>query len=53
MTDLQKILFSMADENYRDFQSKLMPTVPKEKIVGIRTPLLRKFAKDIMKLCCI
>ena len=49
MTDLQKILFSMADENYRDFQSKLMPTVPKEKIIGIRTPLLRKFAKDFFK----
>ena len=49
MTDLQKILFSMADENYRDFQSKLMPTVPKEKIIGIRTPILRKFAKDFSK----
>ncbi len=39
----------MADENYRDFQSKLMPTVPKEKIIGIRTPLLRKFAKEFSK----
>lgn len=46
MTDLQKILFSMADEKYRDFQSGLMPTVPKEKIIGIRTPVLRKFAKE-------
>ena len=26
-----------------------MPTVPKEKIIGIRTPLLRKFAKDFSK----
>ena len=49
MTDLQKKLFSMADEKYRDFQSKLMPTVPKEKIIGIRTPILRKFAKDFSK----
>ena len=39
----------MADETYRDFQSKLMPTVPKGKIIGIRTPLLRKFAKDFYK----
>ncbi len=46
MTDLQKILFSMADKKYRDFQSGLMPTVPKEKIIGIRTPVLRKFAKE-------
>ncbi|MBQ4644015.1 MAG: DNA alkylation repair protein [Oscillospiraceae bacterium] len=36
----------MADEKYRDFQSGLMPTVPKEKIIGIRTPVLRKFAKE-------
>ena len=46
MTDLKKILFSMADEKYRDFQSGLIPTVPKEKIIGIRTPVLRKFAKE-------
>lgn len=39
----------MADEKYRDFQSVLMPTVPKEKIIGIRTPLLRKFAKEFYK----
>ncbi len=46
MQDLKSVLFSMADEKYREFQSKLMPTVPKEKIIGIRTPLLRKFAKE-------
>lgn len=49
MEKLKPVLFSMADENYRDFQSKLMPTVTKEKIIGIRTPLLRKFAKDFSK----
>ncbi len=49
MQDLKSELFSMKDEKYRDFQSKLIPTVPKEKIIGIRTPLLRKFAKDFFK----
>lgn len=39
----------MAEEKYRDFQSNLMPTVNKEKIIGIRTPILRKFAKDFSK----
>ncbi len=39
----------MADEKYRDFQSALMPTVAKEKIIGIRTPMLRKFAKEFYK----
>ena len=49
MDELKKILFSMEDEKYRDFQSALMPTVPKEKIIGIRTPLLRKFSKEYSK----
>ena len=50
MQELESALFSMADEKYRDFQSRLMPTVPKQKIIGIRTPLLRKFAKDFSKM---
>lgn len=49
MTDLQTVLFSMADEKYKDFQSNLMPTVPKDKIIGVRIPALRKFAKEFAK----
>lgn len=49
MTDLQKELFSIQDLSYRDFHAKLMPTVDKEKIIGIRTPLLRNFAKEFSK----
>ena len=37
----------MRDEGYRDFHSRLMPTVDKEKIIGVRTPDLRKYAKSI------
>lgn len=40
-------LLSMGEEKYRDFSSKLMPTVSKEKIIGIRTPILRKYAKNL------
>lgn len=47
--NLQQILFSMQDLTYRDFHSKLMPTVDKETIIGIRTPQLRKFAKEFAK----
>ncbi len=39
----------MQDIGYRDFQSALMPTVPKEKIIGVRTPTLRKFARELSK----
>lgn len=42
-------LFSLADEKYKDFQSKLMPTVDKDKVIGVRTPVLRSFAKELYK----
>lgn len=48
-TDLQKQLFDLADEKYKEFHSKLMPTVNSEKIMGIRVPILRKFAADFSK----
>ena len=48
-TEIRDKLISMSDEFYRDFQSKLMPTVDKNKVIGVRTPLLRSFAKDLHK----
>ncbi len=42
-------LFEMQDLSYRDFHSRLMPTVEKELIIGVRTPELRKFAKEFSK----
>ena len=35
------------DEKYRDFQSKLVPNISKEKILGVRTPDMRRIAKEI------
>lgn len=46
---VQKELFSMQDLSYRDFHSKLMPTVEKEHVIGVRTPQLRKFGKEFAK----
>ena len=40
-------LFSMQDLGYRAFQSKLIPTVCEERIIGVRIPLLRRLAKEI------
>lgn len=40
-------LADLSDEKFRDFQSKLVPNIPKETILGVRTPALRKIAKDI------
>jgi len=39
-------LFAMQDKTYRDFHSRLMPTVDKACVIGIRTPNLRKYAKQ-------
>ncbi|MBE7044033.1 MAG: DNA alkylation repair protein [Ruminococcaceae bacterium] len=49
MTELQKELFQLQDEGYRDFHASLMPTVPKKTIIGIRVPVLRSFAKQFFK----
>ena len=40
-------LFSLQDEEYREFNSKLIPTVAKENVIGIRIPVLRKYEKEI------
>ena len=47
MTDIQTALFALQDPAYRDFHAKLIPTVPKSRIIGVRTPVLRKFAKSL------
>lgn len=44
---IQMQLFELQDLTYRDFQSKLMPTVVPEKIIGVRTPALRQLAKKL------
>lgn len=45
--DIRSFLFENSDSSYRDFQSALMPTVDKERIIGVRTPLLRAFARTV------
>ena len=48
-TPLQERLFAMRDEQYAEFQAKLTPGVPAENIIGVRVPVLRKFAKEFAK----
>lgn len=54
MTDTEKYvcekLFSMQDLKYKKFHSKLMPTVESDLVIGVRTPELRKFAKEFSKM---
>lgn len=47
MDNIKKKLFRLQDVCYGDFHSKLMPNIAREKIIGIRVPVLRRFVKDL------
>lgn len=40
-------LVEVKDDAYREFQAKLVPNVPPETILGVRTPEMRKIAKEV------
>ena len=42
-------LFRLQDKKYAAFQAKLIPTVAADRIIGVRTPELRAFAKELSK----
>ncbi len=44
---IKATLLSMGESKYKDFCSSLMPTVEKSRVIGIRTPKLRRFAKEL------
>lgn len=47
--DIRKRLLKESDEKYKKFSSALLPTTEQEKILGVRLPVLRKFAREIYK----
>ena len=46
---IQSDLFDMRDEGYKAFHAKLVPTLDPERIIGVRTPKLRRYAAQISK----
>ena len=44
---VQERLFALKDEDFARFQSALIPNIPKETVVGVRMPMIRKLAKEI------
>lgn len=40
------VLLQYQDTEYRDFQAKLVPNISKDTIIGVRTPDMRKVAKQ-------
>ena len=42
-------LFDLQDLDYKAFHCKLMPTVPPEAVIGVRTPEIRQLARELSK----
>ena len=47
--EIERELIKLQDEKYRDFNSKLIPALDRETMIGVRTPELRKYAKLLVK----
>ena len=48
MEKVLSLLFSKQDEQYRAFQASLIPNIDKNLMIGVRTPELKKIAKEIV-----
>lgn len=42
-------LICLQDKKYAAFQAKLIPTIEPDRIIGVRTPQLRAFAKELFR----
>ena len=47
--EIRKKLFELQDGGYRELQKKIIPTADPETVIGVRTPQLRAFAKELLK----
>ncbi len=47
--NIKERLFEMQDTEYAAFQRKLIPNIAPDTVIGVRTPLLRKLAKELRK----
>ena len=50
MPHIQKILFKYQDINYADFSAKLVPTLPREAFIGVRSPSYKNILREIKEL---
>lgn len=47
MTGIQAELFALCDGEYGDFNAKLIPSIDRRRVIGVRTPELRAMAKRL------
>jgi len=50
MTQIQKILFKYQDKKYGDFSAKLVPTLPREAFIGVRSPAYKEIIRELKAL---
>lgn len=48
-TDIEAELLALRDEKFAELEHKTAPTLEKEHFIGVRTPDLRKLAKELRK----
>lgn len=48
MKIIQDNLLELQEKKYAEFQARLIPTIEKKHIIGVRTPKLKKFAKALI-----
>ncbi|MBS6475719.1 MAG: DNA alkylation repair protein [Clostridiales bacterium] len=51
--EIREHLFALQDAQYKEFHSRLMPTVDPDTIIGVRTPALRRYAAELAKLAAV
>ena len=49
MNKIVNKLFEYQDIKFRDFNSKLIPNINKDLIIGVKIPIIRKLAKEFIK----
>lgn len=47
--DIREFLFSKKDEGYKEFTAKIIPNIDRKSIIGVRTNILRKYARALSK----
>ena len=50
-TKMQVRLFAQSEKAYADFQKLIIPNVPRERMLGVRAPYLRKLAAQLNGTC--
>lgn len=49
MEKVREHLFELQDLKFREFNAKLIPNMPIERVIGVRTPELRKYARELIR----